>query len=84
MGKSITAQEIHDIVGPLDDAVVAAILATGATAEDVYEAYAWLTSDDRLGEELQHSCQGRAAIVCDLLAPEIEPLEDPARPMHQT
>jgi hypothetical protein len=79
MEKTITAEEIHDIVGTLDDAVVAAIIAKGATIKDVSEAYAWLTADDSLGKELRHACQGRAAIVCDLLASEIEPSEQPAR-----
>jgi hypothetical protein len=79
MEKMINAEEIHDIVGTLDDALVAAIIATGATIKDVSEAHAWLTADDSLGKELRHPCQGRAAMVCDLLASEIEPPEQPAR-----
>ena len=79
MEKTINADEIREIVGPLDDAVVAAIFATGATVKDVTEAYAWLTANDSLARELKHACQGRVAIVCDLLASEIEPPEEPAR-----
>jgi hypothetical protein len=81
MEKTVTAEDIREIVGPLDDSVVAAIVATGATVEEVAEAYAWLTADDSLSKELKHACQGRAAIVCDLLAPEIEAPEEPARPV---
>jgi hypothetical protein len=76
----VSAQDIQQIVGPLDDAVVAAIIATGASVGDVREAFAWLTTNDSLAQELKHPCQGRAAIVCDILAPEIEPAEEPTRP----
>jgi len=79
MEKTITAEEIREIVGTLEDAVVTAIIATGATVKDVSEAYAWLTADDPLAREFQHACQGRVAVVCDLLASEMEPPEEPAR-----
>ena len=80
MEKAATAEDIREIVGVLDDAVIGAIIDTGATVEEVAEAYAWLTADDSLSKELRHSCQGRAAIVCDLLASEIEAPEEPAKP----
>jgi hypothetical protein len=79
MEKTITAEEIREIAGTLEDSVVTAIIATGATVKDVSEAYLWLTDDDPLARELQHACKGRAAIVCDLLASELEPPPEPAR-----
>jgi 4a-hydroxytetrahydrobiopterin dehydratase len=64
------ASEIARIVGPLPDSVIAAVLETGATASEVLEAYAWLTADDQLGEELQRQPNGRVAQVYDILAAE--------------
>jgi hypothetical protein len=80
MDRAITLDELRQIVGPLDDGVASAIIATGATVEEVAEAYAWLTMDDRLGKELLHACQGRAGTVCDILAAEMEPPDDDRRP----
>jgi hypothetical protein len=44
-----SASEIRGIVGSLDDAVITSVLATGASAAEVLEAYTWLTADDQLG-----------------------------------
>ncbi|MEA2780207.1 MAG: hypothetical protein QOK29_1751 [Rhodospirillaceae bacterium] len=82
MEKAINSEELRQIVGLLEDDVASAIIATGATVEEVTEAYAWLTMDDPLGKDLHHGCHGRAAVVCDLLAaaiedPEDERMEDP-------
>jgi hypothetical protein len=81
MEKPITLDELRQIVGPLEDGVASAIIATGATVEEVAEAYAWLTMDEPLGKELRHACQGRAGTVCDILAAEMELPEDDRRPL---
>jgi hypothetical protein len=81
MDKPITLDELRQIVGPLEDNVASAVIATGATVEEVAEAYAWLTMDDPLGRDLHHACQGRAALVCDILAAELEEAEDERRPV---
>ncbi len=65
------ASEIRDIVGALDDSVIASIVALGATREEILEAQAWLTSDDYLHRELHHSLHGRAAQVFDILEAEL-------------
>ncbi len=62
-----TANEIRAIVGPCDDEIVAGVVATGATREEVLEALAWLASDDYLHRKLHHSLSGRAAAVFDVL-----------------
>jgi len=81
MDKPITRDELRQIIGPLEDDVASAVIATGATVEEVAEAYAWLTMDDPLGKDLHHPCQGRAAAVCDILAPEMEAPEDERGPL---
>ncbi len=65
--RPATASEIIEIVGRLDDGVVARILATGATPAEVLEAFTWVSADDQLGTELQH---GRHGAVYDILLQE--------------
>lgn len=69
--KPATATEIHQILGSLDDAVVTAILALGATQDEIREAQAWLSSDDYLHRTLHHQLSGRAAEVFQLLEEEL-------------
>lgn len=70
------AEEIRRIVGPLEDAVIARIRATGATASEVLEAYMWATADDSLGEQLGRSKRGVVGEVYEILASELVPPEE--------
>jgi hypothetical protein len=74
--KPATASEVRGIVGELDDAVIARIVATGATAAEVLEAYTWFMADDQLGTELDRTCRGRVAEVVDILEDEAQPEDD--------
>lgn len=69
--KAATAGEIRAIVGPLEDSVIAAITAVGATREEILEAQTWLASDDCLHRALHHSLSGRAAAIFDILEAEL-------------
>ncbi len=62
-----TASDIVQIVGPVDDGVIAQIIATGATAEDVKEAHAWLSTQDYFRRIAHDSAHGRIARVYHLL-----------------
>ena len=68
--QSATASEIIEIVGRLDDGVVARILATGATPAEVLEAFTWATADDQIGTELRHGRSGIAGEVYEILMQE--------------
>ena len=72
-----TAAEIVAIVGPLDDGVIARILATGASASEVLEAFTWANADDQIGTELLHGRHGAVGEVYEILISE-EP--DPDEP----
>lgn len=65
--QAAPAAEIVAICGPLDDGVVARIIATGATAREVLEAFTWLSADDQIGTELQRGPQGVVGAVYDIL-----------------
>lgn len=71
-----TAGEVIRIAGPLEDAVIARIIDTGATAAEVLEAYMWLTADDQLGTELKRTRTGRIAQVYDILAAEFQDADE--------
>jgi hypothetical protein len=68
IGRIATAVEIAQIVGPLDDGVVMEIIATGATATEVLEAFTWLAADDQIGTEIERGPRGAAGLVYDILA----------------
>jgi hypothetical protein len=68
--RSITASEIIEIVGHLDDGVIACILATGATPAEVLEAFTWAAADDQIGTELRHGRSGIAGEVYEILMQE--------------
>jgi hypothetical protein len=74
--SSASASEVRTIVGPLDDAVIARIVETGATAAEVLEAYTWLMADDQLGTELERTCKGKVAQVYEILEEETQPADE--------
>jgi hypothetical protein len=63
----LTHSDVIAIVGALDDPRIAEIIATGATAAEVTEAFEWLNRGGEMGEELQRSLHGTAALVFDIL-----------------
>jgi hypothetical protein len=69
--RPATAEEIIAIVGAVENGTLAAIIATGATREEVLEANTWLTADDDMHRELHHMPRGVVAQVLDILEAEI-------------
>jgi hypothetical protein len=55
------------MLGPVDDVTVAEIIATGATAEELAEAKAWLTNDDALMNVGKPLPAGRVAGLIEIL-----------------
>lgn len=71
-----TASEIHDIIGPIEDDVIAKILEIEPTSAEVLDAYTWLRSDERLQFRLDHEPHGRAARVFEILEREDDEGDD--------
>ena len=60
----------HDVVflaGEVDDEVVSAIVATGATYADVESAVLWASGSGDLVDRADHPLEGAAAAVYDIL-----------------
>jgi len=65
-----TRQEIIDIVGSLDDAVLLEILRAGATAADVLEAFTWVNANDQIATEIERGPRGAVLQVCEIMQQE--------------
>jgi hypothetical protein len=73
--KQLTRHDVINAVGAIDDVTIAEIIGTGATADELAEAQAWIVNDDPLlnaGKPLAH---GRVRELIDILA-ELEQSED--------
>ena len=67
VARPATASEIIAICGHLDDGVIARILATGASASEVLEAFTWYSADDQIGTELLRGRRGTVGAIYDIL-----------------
>ncbi len=65
--RALTRQEVIEVVGRMDDDRVAAIIATGATLEDLVEAYAWASDETDALADAEKSLSGTVAEVYDIL-----------------
>ena len=68
----ITRGDVVAVLGPVDEALVAEIIATGASPSELGEAFAWINSDEALMNECRPLPGTRVAALIDL----IEPQED--------
>jgi len=61
------AQDITAVLGPVDEALIAEISQTGASPEELAEAWAWLNADEALINEGRALPSGRVAELVALL-----------------
>lgn len=64
----ITAEDVGAVLGPTDETLVNDLVLTGATREELAEAWAWVNSDEALLNEGRRPPSGRVALLIDLLA----------------
>lgn len=67
---TLTSENIAAILGPVDETLIAEILATGATAAELAEAWAWINSEDALVEAGKGFPSGTVAELVELLSVE--------------
>src|SRR5262249_44350107 len=65
-----SAEEVRKIVGRISEDRLAAILATGATAAQVTEAFTWLTSGEFIAARHQPPLTGVVSDVYEILKPD--------------
>jgi hypothetical protein len=66
----MTREEIVSVLGPTDETLVADILATSASFEELREAWAWLNGEEALMGEGRPLPGPRVAELIDLLDPD--------------
>ena len=68
---ALTRERVAAVLGPVDDVLVAQIIGTGASEDELIEAYAWIAAEDALMNEGRPFPAGRVGNLVRLLA-EIE------------
>ncbi|CAL8980588.1 hypothetical protein RHODGE_RHODGE_01332 [Rhodoplanes serenus] len=68
----MTKEEVTAILGPVDEILIAEINQTGATSEELAEAWAWLNADEALINEARPHPSGRVGALVKILE-SIEP-----------
>ena len=75
MDMPMTSDDVYDILGPVDETLLADVISTGATQAELVEAFAWANSDEALIGQERPLPTGRVAELLDLLTDdEDEPL----------
>ncbi|HEX2147115.1 MAG TPA: hypothetical protein VHG11_05615 [Pseudorhizobium sp.] len=67
---TITRDEIRKVLGPVEDTFAAELAATGATAQELAEAWAWVNSDEALMNDGRPLPGARVAELVALLESE--------------
>jgi hypothetical protein len=71
--KPATDSEIREILGTSsNDDIVMAVRKTGATYEEVLQAFEWLADDDYMGKKTKKPASGTVGQLCDLLQEELD------------
>jgi len=65
--RPVTPSDIVQILGPIDDSVIAQIIGAQATAEEVEQAQAWLSTRDYFRRVAHEAAHGRIAKVYRIL-----------------
>jgi len=75
--SGLSREAIVSVLGPVDDVLATELAATGASEEELREAYAWLYNDESPINELRPLPKGRLAKLVDILESfELPPEED--------
>ena len=74
--SKLTAEAVRQIAGRLDEGRILEILKTGATEEELTEAFEWLYSDDVLAKARHHQPGSRIALLRDILSRQETAIDD--------
>jgi hypothetical protein len=73
--RHLTRDDVIKAVARADDVTIAEIIGTGATADELAEAQAWIVNDEPLMNAGKPLPSGRVGELIDILT-ELEPEED--------
>lgn len=69
---TMTRADVVSVLGPVDEATIAEIVSTGASLDELREAWAWTFGDEALMSEGRPLPGARVAALIDLIEPEEE------------
>lgn len=72
---TLTGEYVRQILGPSDDQLVARIIATGASREELAEALTWIRNDEAPMNAGRPLASGRVSQVIEVLEAEEEPVD---------
>ena len=64
----VTRDDVVKAVGPVDDVTIAQIIGTGATADELAEAQAWMANDEPLMNAGKPLPSGRVGELIEILS----------------
>lgn len=76
----LSRDDVVKAVDRADDVTIAQIIGTGATAEELAEAQAWLANDEPMINDLRPLAHGRVRELVDILSELDEDEEDGVEP----
>lgn len=74
--KHLSRDDVARAIPGADDVTIAVIIGTGATAEELAEARAWLANDEPMINDLRPLAHGRVRDLVDILSEFEEDAED--------
>jgi hypothetical protein len=80
---TLTREDVVAVLGPVDDSLVAEILGTGASPEELAEAYAWFTNDEALMNAGRPLASSRVGRLIDILEAVAEDEDEPSASLVQ-
>jgi hypothetical protein len=72
----MTSEDVIAVLGPVDETLVAEVIASGATQPELAEAWAWVSNDEALMGEGRRLPTGRVATLVELLSSDEEDLQE--------
>ncbi|MER8373218.1 hypothetical protein [Mesorhizobium sp. M1409] len=69
---TMTRQDVISVLGPVDDATIAEIITSGASLEELREAWAWAFGDEAWMNQGRPLPGTRVAALIDLIEPDDE------------
>jgi hypothetical protein len=82
--QHLNRDDVAHLIGDLDDSVIAAILATGATYAEIEQALKWIGAGAEEPRLNAHGLTPTAELVCDILLSTPELSEEEARENPQS
>lgn len=77
---AMTREDIVSVLGPVDDTMIAEVILSDASLDELREAWGWAFGDDALMGQGRSLPGTRVAALIDLIEPDDDEMVGPAQP----